>query len=39
MVLPALTGLTTQQIDDLGYAVLDTDTERTLVYQAPPIPA
>lgn len=39
MVLPALTGLTAQQVEDLGYAVLDTDSERTLVYQPPPIPA
>ena len=34
-VLPSLTGLNTDQLTDLGYAVLDADTDRTWVYVPP----
>ena len=34
-IIPSLTGLSMDQLTDLGYAVIDADTERTWVYVPP----
>jgi hypothetical protein len=34
-IVPSLTGLTMDQLTDLGYAVIDADTDRTWVYVPP----
>lgn len=34
-IAPSLTGLTLEQLEDVGYAVMDTDTEDTIVFVPP----
>jgi hypothetical protein len=34
-VVPTLTGLTLQELEKLGYALIEDDTERTLVFVRP----
>jgi hypothetical protein len=34
-IVPSLTGLSIEQLTDLGYAVMDADTDRTWVYVTP----
>lgn len=39
LTLPVLTGLSREQLEELGYAVIDSDDERTVVFVPPPMPA
>ena len=34
-IVPSLTGLSMERLTDLGYAVIDEDTDRTCVYVPP----